>query len=152
MKVVINDCFGGFGLSHKAVMRYAELKGIKLYPWVDDISKQVYGDRASIDSPERDVMINYTTVPQDEYERIAEEEDRKPISPSRYEKSNALYFSDRDIERNDPLLIQVIKELKQEANGYCAKLKIVEIPDDVEWEIEEYDGWEHIAEKHRTWS
>jgi hypothetical protein len=30
-------------------------------------------------------------------------------------------------------------------------LEIVEIPDDVEYTIEEYDGLEHIAEKHRTW-
>ena len=27
----------------------------------------------------------------------------------------------------------------------------VEIPDDVEWQIEEYDGSEWIAEKHRIW-
>ena len=33
-----------------------------------------------------------------------------------------------------------------------AKLKIVEIPDDVEWIIEEYDGKEWIAEDHRRWS
>jgi hypothetical protein len=31
MKIVINDCYGGFGLSYEGVMRYAELKGIKLY-------------------------------------------------------------------------------------------------------------------------
>jgi len=31
-------------------------------------------------------------------------------------------------------------------------LKIVDIPDGVEWEIEEYDGMEWVAEKHRTWS
>jgi len=30
-------------------------------------------------------------------------------------------------------------------------LKIVEIPDDVDWEINEDDGSEWIAEKHRTW-
>jgi hypothetical protein len=28
---------------------------------------------------------------------------------------------------------------------------VVEIPDDVNWQVEEYDGMEHIAEKHRTW-
>ena len=27
-----------------------------------------------------------------------------------------------------------------------------EIPDDVNWYIAEYDGIEHIAERHRTWS
>lgn len=30
-KVVYNGCFGGFGLSDQAVLRYAELKGITLY-------------------------------------------------------------------------------------------------------------------------
>lgn len=35
--------------------------------------------------------------------------------------------------------------------GEYAKLDIVEIPDDVDWTIEEYDGREWISEKHRTW-
>jgi hypothetical protein len=38
------------------------------------------------------------------------------------------------------------------ANGACADLKIVEVPDEVDWYIEEYDGNEWVAEKHRTWS
>jgi hypothetical protein len=33
-KVVYNNCYGGFGLSHAAIMRYAELKSITLYPKV----------------------------------------------------------------------------------------------------------------------
>jgi hypothetical protein len=31
MKVVINRCYGGFGLSEEGVKRYAEIKGITLY-------------------------------------------------------------------------------------------------------------------------
>ena len=151
MKIVINDCYGGFSLSHKAVMRYAELKGIKLYPWVDDISKSVYGDRAFVGSPERGVIIHYTTIPESEYIKLEEGEKQKPVGKDRYEKTNAAYFSERDISRTDNLLIQVIKELGKEADGHCAKLKVVEIPDDIEWEIEEYDGIEWVAEKHRTW-
>lgn len=54
--------------------------------------------------------------------------------------------------RNDALLIQVIEELGPKANGRCAELKIVEIPDDVNWCIEEYDGMEWVAEAHRTWN
>ena len=61
------------------------------------------------------------------------------------------YFNDRDIERDDPDLIRVVEELGTEANGRFAKLGIVEIPDDVQWCVEEYDGWEHVAEVHRTW-
>ena len=57
----------------------------------------------------------------------------------------------RDIARNDPLLTQVVKELDADANGSCAELRIIEIPNGVEWQIEEYDGLEWIAEKHQTW-
>lgn len=57
--------------------------------------------------------------------------------------------------RSHPLLIRVVEELggkhREGASGRCAELKIVEIPDGVEHEIEEYDGQEHIAEVHRTW-
>jgi len=61
------------------------------------------------------------------------------------------YFSDREIERNDPVLVEIVERLGSEANGRYSNLKIVEIPDDVDWEVMEYDGMEHIAEKHRTW-
>ena len=58
-----------------------------------------------------------------------------------------------DIERNDPDLIRAIEIVgTEEASGKYASLKIVEIPDDVEWQIEEYDGSEWIAEKHRIWN
>lgn len=58
----------------------------------------------------------------------------------------------RDVPRNSRLLIQVIKELGEDANGEWASLKVVTIPNGVEWYIEEYDGMEHVAEKHRIWS
>ena len=57
----------------------------------------------------------------------------------------------RDIERDDPMLVQVIEEYGPLANDRCSELQIVGIPADVQWEIAEYDGYEHIAEKHRTW-
>jgi hypothetical protein len=58
----------------------------------------------------------------------------------------------RDVARDDPYLIKIVRDLKEQANGSCAELKIVEVPPDVEWQIEEYDGNEWVAEKHRTWS
>jgi hypothetical protein len=56
------------------------------------------------------------------------------------------------IKRDDPQLIKVVKELGEAAAGDCAHLKIVKIPRNVKWEIEEYDGLEWVAEKHRRWS
>ena len=60
-------------------------------------------------------------------------------------------FESRDIERNDPVLVKIVEELGSKSFGFAANLKIVEIPDDVNWEVVQYDGLEHIAEKHRTW-
>ena len=57
-----------------------------------------------------------------------------------------------DIKRNDPALVEVVEKLGDKANGSFSKLKIVEIPDDVEWDIAEYDGLEWVEEVHRTWS
>lgn len=76
----------------------------------------------------------------------------EPADPETGKFPDESHFSDRDLERDDPVLIQVIEELCSEANGAHANIGIVEIPDDVEWHIEEYDGTEWVAENHRTWS
>ena len=57
-----------------------------------------------------------------------------------------------DIARDDPKLIECVEKLGEEANNTYAELKVVEIPDDVNWEIGEYDGLEWVEEVHRVWS
>lgn len=62
-------------------------------------------------------------------------------------------FEPRDIERDDETLLKVIEELGELANGRDAILKVVEIPDGIEWVVvEQENGSEYVAEKHRTWS
>jgi hypothetical protein len=90
MKVVINDCHGGFGLTDDALNEYKDRKGI--------------------------------TDP------------------------NFYYY---DIPRDCPVLVEMVE--RGNVDSRYSDLKVVEIPDDVNWYIEEYDGAEHIAEKHRTW-
>jgi len=102
MKMVINDDFGGFRLSHKAILRYAEIKGMKLTYSIDDITKNIWKENATIDNPEIHKWLHYTII-------------------------GGEAFCDMDIPRNDPVLIQVVEELGKEANGDCASLKIVEI-------------------------
>lgn len=58
---------------------------------------------------------------------------------------------DRAVARDDPYLVKIVQDLKEESYGRFAELKIVEVPADVEWTIDEYDGMEWVAEKHRTW-
>jgi hypothetical protein len=128
-KIVYNACYGGFSLSHEAMIRYAEIKGITLY------TEKKYG------------YSHYYLCPPEEYDRISAEEQAKPVSPDRYERSNALYLSDRDFERNDPVLVQVVEELGDKANGRCAKLRIAEVPAGTLYRIDEYDGFESIGTK-----
>lgn len=135
MKVVINRCFGGYGLSYEAMMRYAELKGIELYAYKTEYGtgKREY-TRYKGDG-EAPFCIFYTT---------------KEVDGSD-EEVNKYYFKDEP-DRHDPLLIQVVEELKEKASADMAELAIITIPDGTDYQIEEYDGSERIAEKHNTWS
>ena len=56
-----------------------------------------------------------------------------------------------DITRDDPVLVQVVEELGQEANTRYSELRVVEIPNGISWYIHEYDGKEEIHETHRSW-
>lgn len=117
-KVVINKCYGGFGLSDKAYE--------KLIEWGIPTT--------SIKDTRKFEEIIY----------VSENADDSLLG--------TLYWSDyfRN-NRSHPLLIKVVEELGEDANGHFSELRIVEIPDDVEYIIEEYDGMEWIAEVHRTW-
>lgn len=55
------------------------------------------------------------------------------------------------LDRSDPHLVHVVEELGAQANGPYAQLKVVEIPDGVIWQIDEYDGCEWVCEAYRTW-
>jgi len=90
MKIVINKCYGGFGLSEVALTRYNNETGNNKQDW--------------------------------------------------------------DIRRDDPVLVSIVEELGEDSWGGYSKLKVVEIPDDVEWQIHEYDGMQWIVETHRTWA
>jgi len=59
---------------------------------------------------------------------------------------------DSQLPRTDPDLIAVVEALGADANGRYADLKIVEVPDNIDWYIDEYDGLEEVHENHRSWS
>jgi len=92
-KVVINTCYGGFGLSEESLEDYKKRKNItdeNFYHW--------------------------------------------------------------DIPRDCPDLVAKVEEGGTDVDGIYSELKVVDVPDDVNWFIHEYDGMEHVAERHRTWS
>jgi hypothetical protein len=49
-----------------------------------------------------------------------------------------------DLDRADPLLVQVVEELGEEANGLYARLDIMDLPKGTLYRIDEYDGMETV--------
>jgi hypothetical protein len=140
MKVVINTCFGGFGLSDAAEDLYAEKSGFNIYRYTQEKYKP-HGDGdlyVKVKSGGKH-FLSYT-FKEDHGDSFVD-----------FPKDGGYWYSN-DISRDDPLLVEVVEEMGSDANGSHAELRVVEIPDGVNYDISEYDGAEHIAETHRTWS
>lgn len=50
----------------------------------------------------------------------------------------------RNVDRADPILVQVVEELGDEASGSFANLQIEDVPAGAKWRIDEYDGSESV--------
>lgn len=139
MKVVVNRCYGGFGLSDKACEMVMNRKGLGCFRYKQTKSKyrdgvDEYTRYETFDKP--DIFGHYQT------EDLGEKVSKLP---------NETYWYYGNLERDDADLIAVVEELGKEANGRHAELEVVEIPDDINWEIDDYDGVETIHEVHRSW-
>lgn len=136
-KIVVNRCYGGFGLSEAAMKLYAAKKGIELFPSCSD------------------GMWEWWTVPPGKRDPLCDQKDFHSWPMEKRQQSNKAVGDSRifdfDIPRDDAALVAVVEELGHEANGETAKLEVVEIPDDVEWVISDYDGMEKVEEAHRSW-
>jgi hypothetical protein len=132
-----------FKLSDVALFKLAEKKGITLYPERNDDEEFGY--------------VLYWTVPQDQWKNCPDyNKDREGyIAGVEYEHAHDWDYIAHSLPRDDKDLISVIEELGSEvASGCHSTLHIVEIPDDVDWDLEHYDdefGGEWVVEKHRSW-
>ena len=144
MKVVINTQHGGFSLSPKALKFIADKLKEPIYFFKTSYSngKWTYIPISFEQVEESHWGIRAFNIPDPNSVTDLEENYEK------YNWSFSRYFKNR----TDLLLIEVVEALGDEAGGSHAKLKIVDIPDDIEWILQEYDGWEWVAEKHRTWN
>lgn len=132
MKIVINKCYGGFHPSVAAIRKYLERKGLGCFVYESTGREYVKVD---------DSRSSFATI-------FTEDMGERFMVRS---SEHAPYFSMYDLDRTDPDLVAVVEELGDLANSDVSQLKVVEIPDGIEYTIEEYDGVEWIAEKHEVW-
>lgn len=143
MKVVKNSCYGGFGLSTKAKLEYAKRKGFDLYFY-----KQT---KHSFDGEDEDEYVKIDPEEADEEFITCEFKEDLGDKINGKELNEGDWFHPRDVDRDDPDLVAVVEELgSDKASGQFANLTVKEIPDDIDWHIDEYDGMETIREAHRT--
>lgn len=98
MDIVINRCFGGFGLSDAAAIRYAEITGVRIVP---------HGYYGTDDTEDEYFLANNETKPN-------------------------VVFS-YEIPRTDPVLALIVRELGELVNTKSSALKVVAVPDGVNW-------------------
>lgn len=148
MEVVINKCFGGFSISNEALFELIKMKS-KI---VDKKTiKEYFGGKNPNPKFQRDWEQGWQKIKA--RLKLFREEFYADDFLGRLLYDNEYAYSikrDKKI-RNNADLIKVVKKLGDKANGHCAQLVIVKIPDNVKYEIDEYDGMESIHEKHRSW-
>ena len=124
-KVVYNACYGGFGLSKEACQRYWDIQGQSI--WFEDA---LWGFTVWLVPPE---------------ERLEQKEWSSMTGDERFAYNKAhseQTWYNRNVDRHDPVLVQVVEELGDKANGEYAKLRIEEVYGS--YRIDEYDGNESV--------
>jgi len=121
MKIVLNKCYGGFHISDEGYEWLLKNKNWKCTTLGKD--GEWKNSNAKIYKSEEDI----------------------PFGGKYYFTSD-----DRGFRTNKDV-IEMVKILKEKASFQTSKIEIIEIPDNVDYEIEEHAGIEHVAEKHNTW-
>lgn len=136
MKIVINTKPGGYRIPPKLMEAYCKLKGVPCHFFISGPGAPSTVDEYIPATPEEigDYWYITATVPVLDFSAWCED--------------NII----RHIPRTDPHLVAAVEQFPDLAESWVCKLKVVDIPDDVEYTIEhDSTGTEWIAEKHRTW-
>jgi hypothetical protein len=126
-KVVINNCFGGFGVSHDALLLLF-LNGFPLDTYSLESSGYSEGE-FTLEGP--DGIRAHQSYPLLLKEGVC---------------YGAGHLNDDAALRSHPVLVHVVEHLGAKANTDSSRLTVVSIEDSAAYRIEEYDGRESVVE------
>lgn len=136
MKVILNKCFGGFGISPEGYKLYCQKKNIPCYFY-----RTVYL---------KNDHIGYNKVKNPDWADYCFTEDFGDLFEGENNEFEKMLYLDSEY-REDATLIEVVEELGEKANGRFAELVVVDIPDGLNYVIDEYDGIETLHERVKEW-
>ena len=117
-KVVYNACFGGFGLSDKAVIWLEQNAREEIKHFLKNVRNRETNNKNRYGTVE--TSMGYSLI---------------------YD------FHENGIKRHDSDLVKCVEVLGDKANGECAKLKIYELSGSI-YRINEYDGNETVIDNY----
>lgn len=128
MKAVLNGCYGGFGLSQEAI------KELIVMGWtITEFNEEhrPVDEKADIIYKPKDSHFGYAS-------------EGYHINWFKYQTHGEKFRTNKDI-------VAVVEKLKEKANDRHSNLFIVEIEEDVFWEIDNYDGIEKVRYGSSRW-
>lgn len=150
MKILVNKCYGGFGVTVEVIKELVKMGSDAIE---SETPKSYYGGENE----------NYKGAKDWEQEWNEDFKGYKSIGDGflAHERGYNIYKDgiihnlksryDNELRTNKDLIAVVESIGVEKASDTFAKLAIVDVPDDIEWEIDDYDGMETVREKHRTW-
>lgn len=158
MKIILNKCYGGFSVSAEGYRLYCRKKGLKCYFYTSSYKngKSVYQRLQYKEAKDAFMLhcfhtdnaaeVNKALNPVKSWWEMSHQE-KKEYNDTYRRLSLYLNYE----HRTDETLIEVVEELGERASGKYGNLKVIEIPDDIKYEVDDYDGIETVHELHRSW-
>lgn len=144
--IILNKSYGGFDVSFEGYKLYAQKRGLKLY-YYDYVGKKedafVYKRYPIEELQKEDLCHHHPILYFYSIKDLGEYTDERPIDP-------AIVLNLDEEHREDPVLVEVVRELGQSVNTFASDLKIVDVPISFangNYTIDSYDGIETLHEK-----
>ena len=163
MEIIINKCYGGFEISTKAYKewrkRCVERNGLFIYG--ENTSHQFKPTNKAFSFVEEETYGKCVKMTLQDLDKSHKQFDKifytqkdfgDVVDTKKIPKRQRIeHLNGKKDIRVDPILIEVVKELGEKANTRVSDLEVVKIPDNMKWEILEFDGYEYLVDSKRCW-